>query len=206
MRSPLTDTRPSAISLSASRREQIPERAITLAIRSPVFNALDPYFPSCPLFRYVPAMKAQDTAFLQLALGEADSAGKRGEVPVGAVLVAATGEILARAGNRIIELHDPTAHAEMQVLRAASATLGNERLTGTTLYVTLEPCAMCACAISFARVERLVYAASDPKGGAIEHGPKFFELATCHHRPFVEWGLLAAESGELLRCFFRSRR
>ncbi len=143
---------------------------------------------------------------MELAFGEAESAGKRGEVPVGAVLVSAGGEIIASAGNRIIERHDPTAHAEMQVLRAASAAMANERLIGTSLYVTLEPCAMCACAISFARVARLVYAASDPKGGAIEHGPRFFELPTCHHRPVVVRGPLAAESAELLRGFFRARR
>jgi tRNA(Arg) A34 adenosine deaminase TadA len=151
-------------------------------------------------------MESQDIAFLQLALEEAQAAALRGEVPVGAVLVSAAGEILARAGNRIIELHDPTAHAEMLVLRAASTALANERLIGTALYVTLEPCAMCACAISFARVARLVYAAPDPKGGAIEHGAKFFQLPTCHHRPVVESGGLADESGELLRGFFRARR
>jgi tRNA(adenine34) deaminase len=151
-------------------------------------------------------MESQDIAFLQLALEEAQAAALRGEVPVGAVLVSAAGEILARDGNRIIELHDPTAHAEMLVLRAASTALANERLIGTALYVTLEPCAMCACAISFARVARLVYAAPDPKGGAIEHGAKFFELPTCHHRPVVEDGGLADESGELLRSFFRARR
>jgi len=151
-------------------------------------------------------MESQDIAFLQLALNEAQAAALRGEVPVGAVLVSAAGEILARAGNRIIELHDPTAHAEMLVLRAASAALANERLIGTALYVTLEPCAMCACAVSFARVARLVYAAPDPKGGAIEHGAKFFELPTCHHRPAVKKGALAEESGELLRSFFRARR
>ena len=151
-------------------------------------------------------MESQDIAFLQLALEEAQAAALRGEVPVGAVLVSAAGEILARDGNRIIELHDPTAHAEMLVLRAASTALANERLIGTALYVTLEPCAMCACAISFARVARLVYAAPDPKGGAIEHGAKFFQLPTCHHRPVVEGGGLADESGELLRSFFRARR
>jgi tRNA(Arg) A34 adenosine deaminase TadA len=151
-------------------------------------------------------MESQDIAFLQLALEEAQAAALRGEVPVGAVLVSAAGEILARDGNRIIELHDPTAHAEILVLRAASTALANERLIGTALYVTLEPCAMCACAISFARVARLVYAAPDPKGGAIEHGAKFFELPTCHHRPAVEDGGLADESGELLRSFFRARR
>lgn len=151
-------------------------------------------------------MKDQDAEFLRLALEQAHAAGKRGEVPVGAVLISAAGEVLANAGNAVIQQRDPTAHAEMQVLREGSARLGNERLTGTTLYVTLEPCAMCAGAISLARVSRLVYAASDPKGGAIEHGARFFELPTCHHRPMVERGDLADESGELLRAFFRSRR
>jgi len=151
-------------------------------------------------------MERQDIAFLRLALQEAQAAAHRGEVPVGAVLVSQAGDILARAGNRIVELHDPTAHAEMLVLRAGSAALGNERLNGTILYVTLEPCAMCACAVSFARVARLVYAAPDPKGGAIEHGARFFQLPTCHHRPAVEGGALADESGELLRSFFRARR
>lgn len=151
-------------------------------------------------------MKEQNSKFLKLALNEAEAAGKRGEVPVGAVLVSLDGEILAQSGNRIVELHDPTAHAEMEVLRAGASRLANERLIGTTLYVTLEPCAMCACAISFARVARLVYGASDAKGGAIENGPKFFELATCHHRPKVERGSFGLEAGELLRQFFRSRR
>ena len=151
-------------------------------------------------------MERQDIAFLRLALQEAEAAAQRGEVPVGAILVSGSGEILARAGNRIVQLHDPTAHAEMLALRAASAALANERLIGTSLYVTLEPCAMCACALSLARVARLVYAASDPKGGAIEHGAKFFQLPTCHHHPVVERGALADESGELLRAFFRARR
>jgi tRNA(adenine34) deaminase len=151
-------------------------------------------------------MTDQDLIFLRLALDQADAAGNRGEVPVGAVLISAAGEVLAKAGNAIVQQCDPTAHAEMQVLREGAARLANERLTGTTLYATLEPCAMCACAISFARVSRLVYAASDPKGGAIEHGARFFELPTCHHRPVVERGGLAEESGELLRAFFRSRR
>lgn len=151
-------------------------------------------------------MEREDIAFLQLALQEAEAAALRGEVPVGAVLVSHAGEILARSGNRIIELHDPTAHAEILALRTASIALANERLIGTTLYVTLEPCAMCACAVSFARVARLVYAASDPKGGAIEHGARFFQLPTCHHRPAVERGALANEAGELLRSFFHARR
>jgi len=152
------------------------------------------------------AMKDEDLAFLKLALEQAEGAGKRGEVPVGAVLISAAGEVLAKAGNAIIQTRDPTAHAEMLVLLEGAARLRNERLTGTILYVTLEPCAMCAGAISFARVSRLIYAASDPKGGAIEHGPRFFEQPTCHHRPLVEHGGLADESGDLLRKFFRDRR
>lgn len=151
-------------------------------------------------------MKEQDLAFLELAVQEARAAGTRGEVPVGAVLVSAGGTILARAGNRIVEMHDPTAHAELLVLRQAASVMRNERLTGTTLYVSLEPCAMCAGAISFARVARLVFAASDPKGGAVEHGPRFFEQPTCHHRPDVLSGALAGQAGELLREFFRARR
>jgi tRNA(Arg) A34 adenosine deaminase TadA len=140
------------------------------------------------------------------ALGEARAAGERGEVPVGAVLVDADGQVLARDGNRIVERRDPTAHAEMLVLRAGAAKLHNERLIGTTLYVTLEPCAMCAGAASLARVERVVFAASDPKGGAVLHGPRVFEHPTCHHRPLVTSGEHAAESAALLRSFFLARR
>ena len=141
-----------------------------------------------------------------LALAEAEAAGLRGEVPIGAVLVSAEGEVLAKDGNRIVANHDPTAHAEMLVLRAGGARLGNERLVGTTLYVTLEPCAMCAGAMSLARVARLVYAAADPKGGAIEHGPRFFAQPTCHHRPVVERAGDANAAGQLLRDFFQARR
>ena len=151
-------------------------------------------------------MKEQDNEFLGLALEEATAAAMRGEVPIGAVLVGADGSILARNGNRIIELRDPTAHAEMLVLRAGAAALANERLIGTTLYVTLEPCAMCAGAISLARVARVAYAAGDPKGGAIEHGPRFFEQPTCHHRPAVERAGDALAAGQLLKDFFRARR
>jgi tRNA(adenine34) deaminase len=151
-------------------------------------------------------MKEQDLDFLNLALDQAKAAGERGEVPVGAVLVSAEGEVLAQAGNRIVELRDPTAHAEMQALSAGAARLRNERLIGTTLYVSLEPCAMCTAAISFARVARLVYAASDPKGGAVEHGAQFFGQPTCHHRPEIEHGAMAVEAGDLLRGFFRARR
>jgi tRNA(Arg) A34 adenosine deaminase TadA len=146
---------------------------------------------------------------MNIALAEAEAAAARGEVPIGAVLVGpGPGEMLASAGNGTIELHDPTAHAEMLVIRAAAARLGNERLTGATLYVTLEPCAMCAGAISFARVKRLVYAAPDPKGGAVAHGPKFFDQPTCHHRPEVVQlgGDREARASALLKTFFRARR
>jgi tRNA(adenine34) deaminase len=148
-----------------------------------------------------------DAEAIALALEEAKSASARGEVPVGAVLLAADGALLARDGNRILELKDPTAHAEMLVVRAAAKVLGNERLLGTTLYVSLEPCAMCAGAIAMARVERLVFAACDPKGGAVLHGPRFFEQPTCHHRPVVEQTEPhAPEAGEILKEFFRARR
>lgn len=143
---------------------------------------------------------------MALALAEAETAAARGEVPVGAALVAADGTVLARAGNRIVELRDPTAHAEILVIRTAAAALGNERLTGTTLYVTLEPCALCAGAISFARIARLVFAAEDPKGGAVLHGPRFFTQPTCHHRPLVSRGGNDEVAGNLLRAFFRARR
>ncbi|MGA7712246.1 MAG: nucleoside deaminase [Rhizomicrobium sp.] len=147
-----------------------------------------------------------DEEAIALALGEAQAASERGEVPVGAVLVSATGEVLARDGNRIVELRDPTAHAEMLVLRAAAARLRNERLTGTTLYVSLEPCAMCAGALSMARVERLVFAAEDAKGGAVLHGPRFFEQPTCHHRPTVARAGDVEEAGKVLKAFFQARR
>jgi tRNA(adenine34) deaminase len=131
----------------------------------------------------------------------------RGEVPVGAVLLSADGTLLARDGNRILELKDPTAHAEMLVMRAGAKALGNERLLGATLYVSLEPCAMCAGAIAMARVGRVVFAACDPKGGAVLHGPRFFEQPTCHHRPAVEQSdPHATEAGEILKEFFRARR
>jgi len=147
-----------------------------------------------------------DEEAIALALAEAQAAGARGEVPVGAVLLSAEGEILARDGNRIVERRDPTAHAEILVLRAAAQSLGNERLTGVTLCVSLEPCAMCAGAISMARVARLVFAAEDPKGGAVLHGPRFFEQPTCHHRPDVARAGDAAEAGRILKSFFQARR
>jgi tRNA(adenine34) deaminase len=147
-----------------------------------------------------------DDEAIALALSEAQAAAARGEVPVGAVLLSAEGGLLAADGNRIVERRDPTAHAEQLVLRAAAAKLGNERLTGTTLFVSLEPCAMCAGAISLARVGRVVFAAEDPKGGAILHGPKFFEQPTCHHRPAVARAGDAEAAGAMLKEFFRIRR
>lgn len=146
-----------------------------------------------------------DDEFMALALAEAQSAAERGEVPVGAVIVH-EGRVLARDGNRILERRDPTAHAEMLAMRAAAAALNNERLIGATLYVTLEPCAMCAGAMSLARVERVVFAAEDPKGGAILHGPHFFEQPTCHHRPQIARAGDAVQAGEMLKAFFRARR
>jgi tRNA(adenine34) deaminase len=147
-----------------------------------------------------------DTDPMMLALAEARAAGERGEVPVGAVLVAADGQVLAADGNRIVERHDPTAHAEILVLRSGAEKLNNERLIGTSLYVTLEPCAMCAGAASLARVARIVFAALDPKGGAVLHGPRFFEQPTCHHRPAVSSGQHAEESAALLKAFFAAKR
>jgi tRNA(adenine34) deaminase len=147
-----------------------------------------------------------DGQAIALALEEAKSAALRGEVPVGAVLLAADGALLARDGNRILEKHDPTAHAEMLVLRAGAAALANERLGGTQLFVSLEPCAMCAGAISLARVARLVFAAEDPKGGAVLHGPRYFEQPTCHHGPVIARAGDAAVASEVLKEFFRARR
>lgn len=148
-----------------------------------------------------------DAEAIALALEEAKSAALRGEVPVGAVLLGPEGALLAQGGNRILELKDPTAHAEMLVMRAGAKVLGNERLIGTTLYVSLEPCAMCAGAMAMARISRLVFAACDPKGGAVLHGPRFFEQPTCHHRPSVmQTEPHALEAGEILREFFRARR
>ena len=144
---------------------------------------------------------------MALALEEAGEAARRGEVPVGAVLVdGTTGAVLAQSGNRTEELADPTAHAEMLVLRVAVAARGRPRLDDCDLYVTLEPCAMCAAAISFARIRRLYFGAPDPKGGAVEHGPRFFTQPTCHHRPEVYGGIEERRSGDLLRQFFAGRR
>ena len=143
--------------------------------------------------------------FMDMALEEAQLAAARGETPVGAVLVFED-RVLARAGNETRARNDPTAHAEVVVIRAAAAALASERLPGCDLYVTLEPCAMCAAAISFARIRRLYFGAGDEKGGAVEAGPRFFSQATCHHAPEVYSGLAERQSAALLRDFFRQRR
>jgi tRNA(adenine34) deaminase len=143
--------------------------------------------------------------FMQTAMDEARAAGARGEVPVGCAIVR-EGKIVARAGNRTLTDRDPTAHAELIAIRAAAAALGSERLTDCDLYVTLEPCTMCAAAIAFARIRRLYYGAADPKGGAVESGVRFFDAPTCHHRPEVYGGIGAEEAGTLLREFFAARR
>ncbi len=144
---------------------------------------------------------------MDLALHEARAAGDLGEVPVGAVLVdSVSGDLLARAHNRIETLHDPTAHAEVLTISAAAQRLGLKRLTEADLYVTLEPCPMCAAAISFARLRRLYFGAYDAKGGGVEHGPRIFEQSTCHHRPEVIGGLDETRCGALLKDFFAARR
>ena len=143
---------------------------------------------------------------MSLALDEARAAAERGEVPVGAVIVSASGDVLVLAGNRTRELHDPTAHAEILAIRAACTVLESERLVDCDLYVTLEPCPMCAAAISFARIRRLYYGAGDPKSGGVEHGPRIFSQPTCHHVPEVYPGLAEAESGALLKSFFAAKR
>ncbi len=144
--------------------------------------------------------------FMDIALREAEAAAKRGEVPVGAVVVGPDGAILAQAGNQVVELSDPSAHAELLAIRQAAVRLGSERLTGCDLYVTLEPCPMCAGAISLARVRRLYYGAEDPKAGGVDHGPRVFSHATCHHAPEVYGGLQASASSEMLKQFFKARR
>jgi tRNA(Arg) A34 adenosine deaminase TadA len=140
------------------------------------------------------------------ALAEAEAAGARGEVPIGAVVTGPDGMLLAAAGNRTRELNDPTAHAELLAIRAACAALGSERLVGCDLYVTLEPCTMCAAAISFARIRRLYYAASDPKGGGVEHGARVYSQETCHHVPDIYAGIDEARAAALLKAFFQGRR
>ncbi len=143
---------------------------------------------------------------MSLAFAEAEAAGRRGEVPIGAVVVSPDGQVLAVAGNRVEADADPTAHAEVLALRAAGARLGAPRLVDCDLYVTLEPCPMCATAASFARLRRIVFAAYDPKGGGVEHGPKVFSHPTCHHRPDVVGGVQAARAETLLKGFFAVRR
>ena len=143
---------------------------------------------------------------MERALREARLAAERGEVPIGAVVVGPGGVILAEAGNRTEEMRDPTAHAELLAIRAAAAKAGAPRLVDCDLYVTLEPCPMCAQAISFARIRRLYWGAADPKGGGIEHGPRIFDQPTCHHKPELYPGLSEGEAGGLLRAFFKARR
>jgi len=144
-------------------------------------------------------------SFMDMALQEARAAGIRGEVPVGCVIVR-NGEAIARAGNRTLADHDPTAHAEIIAIRQAAHSVRSERLEDCDLYVTLEPCAMCAGAVAFARIRRLYYGAADAKGGAVDNGVKLCASPTCHHRPEVYGGLAEAEAGSLLKEFFRERR
>lgn len=146
------------------------------------------------------------TSFMAQALDEARAAGARGEVPVGAVVVSAAGVVIAAAGNRTRELKDPTAHAEMLAIRAACAATASERLVGHALYVTLEPCAMCAAAIAAARIDRLFYGASDPKSGGVAHGARVFSHPQCHHAPEVFDGIAEAEAQTLLQDFFAAKR
>ena len=145
------------------------------------------------------------TSFMDIALSEARAAGAAGEVPVGCVIVR-DNAVVAKAANRTIMDRDPTAHAELLAIRAAAAALGSERLTDCDLYVTLEPCAMCAAAMSFARLRRLYYGAADPKGGAVENGVRFFSAPTCHHRPEIYGGIGEAAAAALLKDFFQARR
>jgi len=142
---------------------------------------------------------------MDLALAEATAAAERNEVPVGAVIIC-RGDVVASAGNRTIELRDPTAHAEILAIREAARSIGSERLTDCDLHVSLEPCAMCAAAISFARIRRLYFGAADPKGGAVENGVRFFGSPNCHHRPEVYGGISENKSASLLRTFFANRR
>ncbi len=148
---------------------------------------------------------AATNQFMELALAEARSAGERGEVPIGAVVVL-DNKVIAKAGNRTRELNDVTAHAEIVAIRLACEELGQERLTGADLYVTLEPCTMCAAAISFARIRRLYFGAEDPKGGGVDNGVRFYQQPTCHHAPEVYSGLGETSSADILRRFFQAKR
>ena len=143
---------------------------------------------------------------MHAALEEAKAAESRDEVPIGAIIVDDDGEILSTASNRTRELHDPCAHAEILAIRDTCKKAGAQRIPNTTLYVTLEPCAMCAAAISFARIKKVVIGATDPKGGGVLHGGKFYEQPTCHHKPEIQYGLMAEECGDILRSFFKSKR
>jgi len=146
------------------------------------------------------------TSYMDQAIDQAREAARRGEVPVGAVLVAPDGQVVARAGNRTRELNDPSAHAEMLAIRAGCAAIGQDRLIGHSLYVTLEPCAMCAGVVSFARIARLYYGASDPKSGGLEQGARVFSHPQAHHHPEVYPGISEAECADLLRDFFATKR
>lgn len=187
---PFTLIRPSAIHFSASRREQNPARAITLAIRSP--------------FCTLSFMTNSDTP-MQAAIKEANKAHEKGEVPIGAVLMF-DGKIVARSGNITVLNSDPTAHAEINVIRQRCAELGVQRLPDHDLYVTLEPCPMCAAAISFARIRTLYFGAYDPKGGGVDHGARVFDHPQCHHKPEIIGGMEEKRCGELLTAFFKDRR
>lgn len=149
---------------------------------------------------------ARHQSHMLRALAEAEAAADRGEVPVGAVVTGPDGALLAAAGNRTRELADPTAHAELLAIRAACALLGAERLVDCDLYVTLEPCPMCAAAISFARIRRLYYGAADPKGGGVENGPRIFSQPTCHHAPEIYPGIGEADASRILKNFFLAKR
>lgn len=151
-------------------------------------------------------VKVKSPEPMRAALAEAERAAERGEVPIGCTIVDGSGIIVASAGNRTLELADPTAHAEMLAIRAAAALVGSERLAGFDIYVTLEPCTMCAAAISFARLRRLYFGAADPKMGAVENGARFFMLPSCHHRPEVYGGIAAGPAEALLKAFFAARR
>jgi tRNA(Arg) A34 adenosine deaminase TadA len=152
------------------------------------------------------AAAMDDAELMRLALAEAEAGAAAGEVPIGALLVDADGAIVARAHNQVEARRDPTAHAEMLVIREGAAVLGAKRLPGCSLVVTLEPCAMCAAAASFARLARVVYGADDPKGGGVRHGARVFEQPTCHWRPAVTGAVEPEHSAALLRAFFRARR
>jgi tRNA(adenine34) deaminase len=151
-------------------------------------------------------MDAASNTPMERALAQARAAGARGEVPIGCVIVGPDGEVLAEAGNSTEADRDPTAHAELLAIRAAAKKLGAPRLVDCDLYVTLEPCPMCAQAISFARLRRLYYGAPDPKGGGVDHGPRIFAQPSCHHRPEIYGGIAEREAGDLLRAFFQERR